>query len=379
MHPNEFDRLIADRFEEEDFLYKTGSWEKLSQQLPSKRPKVIAIGWTKIGGIAAGLAILIATSTYFLSSSESEQVLPAVATLEQKRAFAESSETMEQQQASVAGAEPAAYKGGHRQSGTALTQEFNRQPGVPGITEQGQLPVQEGKSTIAASDHGEVAVTEKEPSEGPSLVFEPREKPTQATDRPQMEMNTEQQYNGRFRLSVAGGMNFGSLNTGYAAGLNARQPISRKLFVEGDLAVVSNQGTEASMHPAMVPQFNSGTMAFKGGINTRETQFLYLQVNPSLGYQLTRRLSVSVGGDVQKLLQDDLASERSYMGPDGEARIIPDYDLGLTGRTEFTVNKRLKAGILYREGMNNTLLSGGEYLDRRYMQVQIKYTLINAK
>ena len=47
--------------------------------------------------------------------------------------------------------------------------------------------------------------------------------------------------------------------------------------------------------------------------------------------------------------------------------------MGLTGKTEYAVTKKLKAGVLYREGINNLINGGEEYLDRRYLQVQLKF------
>ena len=100
-------------------------------------------------------------------------------------------------------------------------------------------------------------------------------------------------------------MNYGSLNTGYVAGINARQKVGGKLYVEGDLGIVSNQVNQSTVTSAQYNTFGAG-LAGKSSVSNVVTQtpsnFLYVQFNPSLGYQVHKKVSLSLGADLQRLL-----------------------------------------------------------------------------
>lgn len=183
-------------------------------------------------------------------------------------------------------------------------------------------------------------------------------------------------------FSVGGGINYGSLNTGYAVAVNARHNLGRNLFLEGDLGIVNNTAGNVKSLPAgtaaNLGAGDAGMLPSKEFVQAkrRSINFFYVQFAPTIGYQLSSKLSVGAGPDFQQLLQSQ--DERNIVTNDDNtsAEVIPDFDFGVQGRTEYNVTSRLKAGLQYREGMNQLFRSGDEkYVNRRYMQVQLKYTL----
>jgi hypothetical protein len=103
-------------------------------------------------------------------------------------------------------------------------------------------------------------------------------------------------------------MNYGSLNTGYMAGINARQKIGGKMYVEGDLTLVSNQVTQSTVTANQYDAFNSGGAGKSSESNTvtqTPSNFLYVQFNPSVGYQVHKKVSLSLGADLQRLLEQN--------------------------------------------------------------------------
>ena len=197
-----------------------------------------------------------------------------------------------------------------------------------------------------------------------SAITPERASQTLAGTLPEPDVKPRQSRGG---VSLAAGMNFGSLNTGYMAGINARQRLGRKTFVEGDLAVVGNTASKTFTQTAFTPQ--PGSSARGAAIDYRSLNLVYVQFNPTLGYQVHKQVSVGIGADLQRMVNGD----NTLVNVDEEIKTIPGTDVGLTGKTEIALSRRLKAGVLYREGINNFLNSSAEYFDRRYIQVQFKF------
>ena len=182
----------------------------------------------------------------------------------------------------------------------------------------------------------------------------------------------ENNYNRKLNISLGGGVNYGSSSQGYAIAASARKNISNKLYVEGDLAYLNTTAHYTSTTSVGQPSTFAG---FKPVTVNNLSTFNYLQLSPTMGYHLHKKLAVAVGPDFQRLLQSN-ATTATASTSDGD-KIAPDMDFGFIGKTEYAVYQRLKAGFLYREGMNNFLTNTNKYLERNYFQVQLKYSLSN--
>ena len=84
---------------------------------------------------------------------------------------------------------------------------------------------------------------------------------------------------------------------------------------------------------------------------------------------------MSVGGDFQQMLQNSANNETLLFSDGQDARLFPTFDVGVTGKTEINVTPSIQAGVLYREGLNNLIRNETRYVNRRYVQVQVKYSL----
>lgn len=181
---------------------------------------------------------------------------------------------------------------------------------------------------------------------------------------------------GKTYIHLTGGWNYGSLNAGYMAGVNARQRLTGKLYIEGDLAYTHGKANQASVlsvaHYQAVSKGGAVPGAFSNTVMQHSKDFNYLQFNPSIGYAIVPKWTVSVGADLQQILENTRET-RTLIFIDNEARLLPDLDVGITGRTEYALSRRFRAGVVYRQGVNNLVRGGQEYFDRRYLQVQIKW------
>lgn len=188
-------------------------------------------------------------------------------------------------------------------------------------------------------------------------------------------------------IGLNGGYNFGNLNSGYAVALKGRANINSQLYVDATVGINMNNlpytaasvpVSSAKARPTNADQNSVHLPAVKNPTQ----QLLYVQFNPSVGYKVTNRINVSVGGDLQRIVKDRQSDEINVIfSPEkNKAALIPQTDLGITAKTEVKIAKHLSAGLLYREGINNMLHSKGSndmsYINRRYMQVQLTYNIV---
>ena len=108
---------------------------------------------------------------------------------------------------------------------------------------------------------------------------------------------------------------------------------------------------------------------------TQSYSLYYAQVTPSIGYKLAKRVSVGVGPDFQQMLVDNRPEINT--AERGNIKVAPVFDMGFMGKTEVAVTKNIKAAVYYREGINNVITPTNKYIDRNYLQFQIKCAILN--
>lgn len=369
MNKNEFDRLLNDKFDQFEFAYDPANWEKLSRQLPvSASRKPAALPWWKLAGVAAAVAISISGAAWYFhrdtagshSGLSLDQQPTVVPTQEKSLTLAEETALDE-----------APIKTSPSASPSTVISNIKQKAGQAGTPQAGKETSEKvaDLSTTPASHPEEYAVT-------PAVTPPTAETKARAiaahqqivqTSEPDKFPLTAQPKQRKTSFSLLGGMNYGSLNTGYTAGISAKQKIGGKLFVQGDLAMVSNTAGQS-----FTAQQQQTAFVNKAPIDYQEAHLLYIQLNPSVGYELIKNISVGVGADVQQLLSND----NDLVEINNEVKTIPATDLGFTGKTEVTLSPRLRAGILYRQGVNNLVNSRTDFLDRRYLQVQLKFNVL---
>ena len=185
-------------------------------------------------------------------------------------------------------------------------------------------------------------------------------------------------------LAVAGGVNYGNLNTGYSAGLSVRRKVAGDFFVDGTVAMMYNNNASNVVNYSGPPANNDNSLAARPAAGKMSvsspaiepTQNLYyVQFNPSFGYQIEKHVALSVGGDFQQMVRKKEGEEKVQL-ISNNAKLFPNFDIGLTTKSEFSITPNIQAGLIYREGLNNLLKSeGSKYVNRRYVQVQFKYNL----
>lgn len=407
MSKNEFDELLLKKLQEEELEYDPKHWDHLSQLLPPSLAPAASRGkkWVIATGIAAAAAFVLAAVFYMKLVDKSNDPVQAPALAREKgaqqptavpQALSQAASATEQQSTSQAQEQPA----GQHQS-PVLTGNSSAQPPAlpPQVMPQPASPAQAPLPAVQAPAEEHIARVQEQPTAtqaGPEVPKEHQEAPILAKndtrkstfpvypadnfDNPRTAYNSGAKAN-RTSISLGGGVNYGNLNTGYTVGIGARTKIAGNFFVDGTVAMMYNNNT------SNVVNYNGAATMSKGMARPSASQLpaspavepiqnlYYVQVNPSIGYQIDKNVALSVGSDFQQMLSRTDGAEKVQLAADN-ARIFPAFDVGLTTKSEFNITPNIQAGLMYREGLSNLLKNdGNRYVNRRYFQVQFKYNI----
>lgn len=410
MKPKEFDDLIVQKFDQNDFEYKPENWALLRERMDNRPGKKRTLLWVPLAVIAtmssmaASVAMFIALPSFFQHTEKATTIAHAHAienssiqinTLDEA---AQASKPVNQTIISHTHKVIASNSTATREKVVASTSTEQsltlHLPNFKLIAPHRQVnttPVFNTFNSSVASNKIPYSRTYGKYCSGKS--FHP-----DAGDEVKI---------AKTMLGISSGVNYGASISGYSIGATGKRMIGNKSYMEGDVAFVSNTSTQKSsyMPPSSIKQ---GLMTAKKTLQLRSTDgtgtvpttppaatqkiteenyaytapaspemkednynLYYAQVSPCIGYNLSRQISIGVGGDVQHLLLNGATATDNTGAP----KEISAFDIGFLGKTECALNKKIKAGLCYRQGVNNLINGSTRYLDRNYLQVQLKYMI----
>jgi hypothetical protein len=382
MKSKEFDDIVRQKFENARLPYNHENWQKLSAALDEKKERNIRLLLWPLASIAASVAMAIGVFTWVTSNDkEAVQVqkqathgTQQVATAPPQQQQVQEVAPMPPKQNATRQNNPAPATPQNRAIAQAPTSVQNRN-----IQEQRTLPVQQQEVVATNVTEEQVSTFRAEKEQVIAKNTEPvRSLPLTNKNVFYEEVITKRKERDRF-IAIAGGLNYGTLNSGYVMGLSAGTKIgSSKFYVESDVAFVGNMANEKnkqtfktkSSRIGKTTSYNTSTITVQRFYN-----LYYAQVTPTVGYRVAPSISVGVGVDVQKLLINDILVTETD-NPD-DAKQLPSYDMGLVGKTEYSVTKEIKASVFYRKAVNKELSGNNNLLNRDYLQVQLKFALFN--
>jgi len=361
MSANEFDELILHKFDDGDIAFNPGNWERMSAQLAkAEQPKKnnLLAAWPALAGIAAALAMLISLPFMWFQNSGEGTLPVATHTTQQKSVAPKQTIANTTLQRAIKAEQPNTLLPAPRQKYAVTIVKNN-----PAVS----TPQSQPAKAEAAVGHADAGVAKPIPTSQPNLAgkqepFTPKEVNTAATQTK------------RTSINLVGGFNYNSANTGFAIGASASRKLGDKLYLEGNIAYVnSNMGGNSGNSNALASYDNfdatPGTNSAKEEEVSKPVQYnlSYLQFSPVVGYSVSERFTIGAGPDLQRLLNDSYYFETA----------IPALDFGVLGKAEYSISEKLKAGILYRAGLNNALQNTQVYMERNYMQVQLRYAIFD--
>lgn len=389
MRSKEFDDLVRQTFEKASLPYNHENWQKLSAQLDENERKGGRVILWPMAAIAASIAMAIGVITWINRTDDKTTVQVrnhAPATVIHTTApTVPAPSSRIPAPAIVTGTPPVQQKAGNtpfvRNSmpkPVPVAATVPEEVAIPQQTTISETPVianiikEQPKPVL---NNGFVAVQPKDRSEktvaavtNPNIYYDHIVVPVK---------NEKKRY-----ITMAGGLNYGTLNSGYVMGFAAGTKISDKFYVESDVAFVGNIAGNTKLsfltEPAKTNPYAKTTSSAPVTTTVQVQRFYniyYAQVTPTLGYKVAKKVSVGVGADVQRLLLNDKLVTDTKDPED--ARQLPSFDMGLVGKTEYNLTKEIKASVYYRKAMNQSLTGNNKYLDRDYLQLQLKFTIFN--
>jgi len=406
MKPKEFDELIRQKFDQNEFAYSPRNWDRLADELEgrAKKRSMIMWLWMPAAGMAASVALAIGVSA----------LLRFGAPADESGSYTHTSKFATARQQAIAAAIPAeaatpvavaslsAVRVKHVYAAKAAVQPADNNIGISFNNVDKYVPAAvkaAEKSDISLAAVQAVPKVQKAP---------PVAKKEKAPVKPGYNTFKEEEKIAsikkpvKFSIILSGGINQGSHNSGYAAGATVRRMVNEHVYVEGDIAFASSDNTQpiqylsggsgtgsASGSAVAKPAGAAGKMAKvesdktaaaikdEGVLKTHDVSYnlYYAQVTPSIGYKLMKRLSVGVGPDFQKVLVDNRPEQSSAYR--GNIQVAPLFDVGFVGKSEFAVTNGVKAAVAYRKGINGIITPSDRYIDRDYVQFQVKCTIFN--
>jgi hypothetical protein len=411
-----FDELLRDKLQGDELEYKTEHWEQLALLLP---PTLVPVSntetfiagnkkkrWGFATGIAAAILLMIGTVFFFrqMNNGPDESNQPSLVKKDPKPN--NTNTTVQQNNTNAVTNTP---------QNPAVAQQSNVQPQMGSPVQQQSVK----NSTPSNSFYNTInpvtpnIITPQQPQQPPQQIaqnntIQPQPAIIQESapaeekmavqinknDVPEnytynnttyasafYEGNGKSNKSAKTSISLAGGVNYGNLNTGYSAGVSVRHKVSGDFFVDGTVAmmynnnasnVAINNGPSLSDNTAARPASFNETPLASPALDPIQKLY-YVQFNPSIGYQLEKHVALSIGGDFQQMLNK---KEEIVQPESNNSKLFPNFDVGLTTKSEFSITPNIQAGLLYREGLNNLLKNdGSKYVNRRYIQVQFKYNI----
>lgn len=403
MKANEFDKAIRHSYDQGSFDYNPAQWENLLPQLNEAESKKKSLAWLPFISYAASVLFMVGIGAFLMRNNAPQDGIAST------ESWPEHSMIFTQPHVKT---ELAWQNTAHSNALTAAAQSAPARATQPLLQE----PVAMVQNTV-------IAVTLPNDENILSASIADVQAPVQPLVRKApkyIDFNSynyepaEQEKRVNTSICLTGGVNYGGSNSGYAMGITAHQKLGENVFVEGDIAFVNNMSgkkteyvTEGYVPPSttITTQGTSGgastTTGAKGAhtaarpsgttpledANTTTTitipgqakgshyNMFYAQVTPTVGYNVFKNLSLSGGADLQRLLQGEKLMTVTQNVED--AKHLPSYDLGFVGKTEYAVSKQIKATVYYRHGLNNAVSGTDKYIDRNYIQFQLKFSILN--
>lgn len=402
MKPGEFDDLVRQKFDQNDFEFSPRNWEKLTEELDGqKKKRGLLFWWMPLMGVAATVAMAFGVSTVIRHGggvNETSAAPVEVAKVGKHKAH-------HAQVARVAA--PAVVIPAQETAAQEVVNNTNNNE-KPQSAYAGK---NDDKKTVTATINANVALNSKPVAEEKVVATfaenaDPLKKKKKVIVAPGYYTFKEEDVvkkDPKVAIILSGGVNYSNQSNGYMVGATARRMINDKVYVESDIAFigtnnsqkttyldktgVGNMGAVSAAGAATIgakssagkntDQAKGTTTGSEGVIRTQDQAYnlYYAQVTPSIGYKVNRKLSVGVGPDFQQMLVDNRPEASSI--DRGNIKVAPMFDIGFMGKTEYAISKGVKAAVYYREGINNVITPTNKYIDRNYLQFQIKCTILN--
>lgn len=412
MKPGEFDDLVRQKFDQNDFEYNPRNWDKLTEELDGqKKKRGLLFWWMPLMGVAATVAMAFGVSKVMRQGSgvgngntgrgQIAMVQKHTAAPTPQEAITEADAIPAQDAHATGIADAASSFNNNNKKSKKIAVAGNKEDNDGAVVIDIETALGGSKSKAVAAVTGIVKPFAIEND------LNKKKKKVIVVTQGYYTFNDEEvkKKDPKVAIILSGGVNYSNQGNGYMVGATARRMINDKVYVESDIAFIGTSNTQktqyldksgvgtgsagaSSMNGSGLGAKNSGKNTDEGGkitdglsnpgvLKTQDQAYnlYYAQVTPSIGYKLMKKLSIGVGPDFQQMLVDNRPEVSTV--DRGNLKVAPVFDIGFMGKTEYAIAKNVKAAVYYREGINNVITPTNKYIDRNYLQFQIKCTILN--
>lgn len=413
MKPGEFDELFRQKFEQNDFAYNARNWDALSEQLDgrAKKRSMLMWLWMPATGMAASVALALGVTSMLKFGVPDTKSNRASYTHTGK--FQEYNTTNEPV-AMIQYNSPSTIELKKTKQTKKTLKNIAKQNEIIlksnfGIKLQNVVPNDYAKNTKNTNRKGNPIATMIPESAMKEIAMVPKIEKNDIASKQVMRTFKQDAPVIRKPLNLSvilsGGINQGNHNSGYMAGATVRKMINDKVYIESDVAFASSANTQRTLYmsydnPAIIassggsgsnaakPTSASKTTSIENGalapdnspvgvLKTQDISYnlFYAQITPGIGYKVMKRMSIGMGPDFQKMLVDNRPATSEV--DRGNIQVAPSFDVGFVGKTEYALTQRVKAAVSYRKGINGVINPSDKFIDRDYVQFQMRCTIFN--
>ncbi len=195
-----------------------------------------------------------------------------------------------------------------------------------------------------------------------------------------------QKYNNDISLSLNGGLTFIESGRGFQAGLAIKNSISHNISIETSVSYlhgsqhVFNRNERIEVEEVIISSDTGSYQSYDTTVVAwfeRSSRNLpYAQLSTAMSLRLHKKLNISLGPDLQKVLLagDNLAKLNDQLSH--ESKKVPSWDIGVGMRIQYALTKRIGCGVSYRESITDLVNPGDNYVNRDYVLFQLQYILV---
>lgn len=401
MKPKEFDELVRQKFDQNDFEYNPKNWDKLAEELDgrAKKRSVIMWWWMPLAGVAASVALAMGIPGMLRHEAPMGTIAETTPVhknimMQQPVQQTDKAQAVLAYNGTAYQATPVHKKAKRKHKATIAVSEPEHIAGIQfHDIAVDRKPVQQ-RDIINLMAIGKTIIKDKEQDKKKLVAADEaintfKQDIIQAPKAP------------RLSVILSGGISRGNQNNGYMAGATIRKMVNDKVFVEGDIAFANSTNTQATQY--LAPADGSGAGRYNTGYGAAKTptstttdankiaavsapegvikvanvtyNLSYAQVTPCIGYKIMKKMSIAAGPDFQEMLVDNRPAKSTV--DKGNLQEAPVFDVGFVGKSEYSVTKNIKAAVAYRKGINSVITPTDKYIDRDYLQFQIKCAIFN--
>jgi hypothetical protein len=376
MNITEFERLLRENTADEHFPPQEDKWLALESELQERKSKAfpIVFPWAA----AASTALLIATGLYYFLSDSKKQV-PQSARVERTESRPFPSRVMD----STHRTPELSISQSKKQVEVAITE---KKKSTAAVLQRTDTPI---VSEVPAAPRIRAAQPDPQAPVAQQPVQQQPARVPEAPELPEFQADPKER---RLQLGITAFYGMSDISKGqYRLALDGRRNLSGRVFANVQLtaaaATIASNTDYTYQSVSMGPPGAAPSMAVQTTSAQYRGSVYTLGFSPGIGMQVTKKLALSVGPDVQKRLGGDLtlSNKADFRNPIShrslidERKEVADVDFGMQSAVLMNVNRNLAFTLLYRYGITEYLKTSEGAVRNSFISIGLSYRFMQKR